>query len=84
VLTTLGLGRFYAVAATLPRPGQVCPRGQTACPAYDDLLRTAALAELHAIFLGAAACAALAAGLALVLYRRAGAGALPAAGRVWA
>jgi MFS family permease len=83
-LTTLGLRRFYDVAATLPRPGQVCPRGLTACPAYDDLLRTAALAELHAIFLGAAACSVLAAGLALVLYRQAGARTVPTAGRIWA
>jgi hypothetical protein len=73
-LTTIGLRRFYAVAATLPTPEQVCPAGRTACPAYDALLRHAALAELHAIFAGAAVCAALAGGLALLLYRRAAVG----------
>lgn len=68
-LTSIGLRRFYAVAATLPTPDQVCPTGRTACPAYDALLRQAALAELHAIFAGAAVCAVLAGGCALLLYR---------------
>jgi hypothetical protein len=71
VLTTIGLRHFHAVAATLPSPGRVCPAGETTCPAYDDLLRHAALAELHAIFAGAAVCAILAAALAMLFYRRA-------------
>jgi MFS family permease len=67
-LTTLGLRRYYAVSANFPAPTQVC-HGPSRCSAYDDLLQHAGVQQLHAIFLGAAACAALAAVLATVLFR---------------
>jgi hypothetical protein len=70
VLTTVGLRHYYAVQADLPSPAQVCS-GRTQCAAYTTLLRDAGLAQLQAVFVGAAACAALAAVLALVLFRSA-------------
>jgi MFS family permease len=69
---------------------QLCPTHPLNCPAYDQTTTGAALHELHIIFIGAAAFAALATVLAAVLLRPAaeprpaGAGAdpdrLPAAG----
>lgn len=74
-LTTLGLRRYYAVSADVPPAAQVCGLGVTRCDAYTDLLRGAGIAQLHAIFLGAAVCAAAAAVLGLVLLRGAATGA---------
>lgn len=74
-LTTLGLRRYYAVSADVPPAAQVCGAGVTRCDAYTDLLRGAGIAQLHAIFLGAAVCAAAAAVLGLVLLRGAATGA---------
>lgn len=72
LLTAVGLHRFYDAAARIPSPQQLCPAhpvpGQ--CPAYDQMITAAALDELHAIFAGAAVCAAIAAILALALLQR--------------
>ena len=67
-LTTLGLRRFYAVSADLPTPAEVC-RTPNPCPAYVEELKTAGIAQLHVIFWGAAACAVVAAVLAILLLR---------------
>ncbi len=71
VLTTVGLHRFYEVQAQLPGPVKVCGTA-TVCPSYTTLLRSAALTELHTVFLGAACCALLAGlvGLATLRGRR--------------
>ncbi len=70
-LTTLGLRRYYAVAADLPSPAQVCG-SRTQCEAYTTLLKEAGLAQLHTVFVGAAACAGVAGLLAAILFRTAG------------
>jgi MFS family permease len=75
-LTTLGLRRYYAVQADLPAPADVCA-ARTQCPAYTALLKEAGLAQLQTVFIGAAVCAALAAVLALVLFRSAQTRAVP-------
>jgi MFS family permease len=80
-LTTLGLRRFYAVQADLPPPGDVCPT-QVQCAAYTRLLTETGLAQLQTVFAGAAVCAGLAAGLALVLLREQRVVARPASGTV--
>jgi len=80
-LTTIGLRRYYAVSADFPSPGAVCGGGHTRCDAYTDLLQGAGVAQLHAIFVGAAGCAFVAGVLSLVLFRGArtsGAGPLSA------
>lgn len=70
VLTGLGLHRFYAIQATLPRAVTLCPDSPVHCPAYDALERTAIVDELHLVFLAAAVCAALAAVIGGTLLRR--------------
>jgi hypothetical protein len=67
-LTTIGLRRYYAVSEDFPSPSAVCG-GKTRCDAYSDLLERAGVEQLHAIFTGAALCAAVAGLLALVLFR---------------
>jgi len=67
-LTTIGLRRFYAVSAQQPSINEVCDAGQV-CPAYIDLLKDAGIAQIHAIFWGAAVCAVIAAFLSLALLR---------------
>ena len=67
-LTTIGLTRYYAVQVDLPAPAQVCASG-TQCAAYTRLLKEAGLAQLQTVFVGAAACAVVAAVLALLLLR---------------
>ncbi len=67
-LTTIGLRRFYAVSATRPTIDEACPTGKI-CDAYIDALKDAGVAQMHAIFWGAAAAAVVAAGLALLLLR---------------
>ncbi|MDP9823427.1 MFS transporter [Nocardioides massiliensis] len=67
-LTTIGLRRYYAVEDGLASPRELCD-GASRCQAYTDALRGAGIAQLEAIFLGAAACAAIAGVLALVLLR---------------
>lgn len=68
-LTTIGLHRFYTASAAIPPVGELCNGAATACSAYNDALRGAGIAQLHAVFVGAAVCAFLAAVLAAVLLR---------------
>ncbi len=68
-LTTIGLHRFYAVQSTLPTRAQVC-HDNTVCAAYIHVLKEAGIAQLHAIFVGAAVAAAIAAVLCAVLLGR--------------
>ncbi|MDN5856100.1 MAG: MFS transporter, partial [Actinomycetia bacterium] len=68
-LTTIGLSRFYAVSDDIPPASQVCGGDQTSCDAYDALFVEAGLAQLEAVFLGAAGCAAIAALTAVVVFR---------------
>jgi MFS family permease len=67
-LTTIGLRRFYAVSAEQPGIDEVCSLSRV-CDEYVDILRDAGIAQLHAIFWGAACCAVVAAVLSLVLLR---------------
>ncbi len=67
-LTTIGLRRFYAVAADVPSIQQVCGADRI-CDAYVDALREAGIAQIHAIFWGAAVAALLAAVASAVLLR---------------
>jgi MFS family permease len=71
-LTTIGLRRYYAVSEDFPPRDDVCD-DDTLCPAYVDLLKDAGIAQIHAIFWGAAACAVVAAILSMVLLRGAAA-----------
>lgn len=68
-LTTIGLRRYFAVSADFPSAREVCGGTTTRCEAYSDLLQSAGVSQLHAIFVGAAVCAAAAGVLALVLFR---------------
>jgi hypothetical protein len=67
-LTTVGLRAFYQASAAIPPIQDLCG-APIACSAYRDAIRDAGIAQLHAVFVGAAVCAALAAILALVLLR---------------
>jgi MFS transporter, DHA2 family, triacylglyceride efflux pump len=69
-LTTIGLRRFYAASAAVPPVGQVCD-SQRLCDAYVLMLKEAGIAQLHAIFFGAAVCAAIAVLLTMLLLRSA-------------
>ncbi|HET7735118.1 MAG TPA: MFS transporter [Nocardioidaceae bacterium] len=69
-LTTIGLRRFYEVTEDIPPATEVCD-GKSLCPAYNDLLQSGGLEQLEVIFLGAAGCALVAGGLALVTFRSA-------------
>ncbi len=67
-LTTIGLRRFYAVSATTPSVEHIC--GSTKiCQAYLTELERAGVAQIHAIFWGAAVAALVAALAAAVLLR---------------
>jgi MFS family permease len=66
-LTTIGLRRFYTESDQLPPPAEVCG-GRSRCAEFTDLLQTAGLAQLEAIFIGAAVCAVLAGVLALLTF----------------
>ncbi|WP_210441060.1 MFS transporter [Nocardioides xinjiangensis] len=67
-LTTIGLRRYYAEQRAVPPVQEVCD-GDSRCKEFSDLLRVAGIAQEHAVFWGAAGCAAVAAVLALVLFR---------------
>ena len=69
-LTTIGLRRYYAEQRDIPPVQDVCD-GRSRCAAFTDLLRVAGIAQEHTVFWGAAACALVAAVLALVLFRSA-------------
>jgi MFS family permease len=70
VLTAVGLRSFYATQAHIPSALTLCPSTPASCPAYDALVKQAIVDELHAVFLGAALCAGIAAMLAIALLRR--------------
>ena len=67
-LTTVGLRAFYQASAAIPPINELCG-APIACRAYTDAVRAAGIAQLHAVFVGAAVCAGLAAILAFVLLR---------------
>lgn len=69
-LTAIGLRRYFAVADDVPSPNQLCPDSPGTCRPYVEALRDAAIAQVHAIFAGAAVCAFAAAVLALVVLGR--------------
>ncbi len=70
-LTTAGLRAFYAASEKIPPASEVCSGAVQLCQAYRDEVRDAGIAQLHAVFVGAAVCAAVAAVLALWLLREA-------------
>ena len=69
-LTAIGLRRFYAHQEDHPLPParEVC-NGETRCKAFTDLLAAQGIPQEHAVFAGAAVCAAVAAVLAIVVFR---------------
>jgi hypothetical protein len=69
-LTAIGLRRFYAAQEENPLPParEVCD-GRTRCKAFSDMLAAQGIPQEHAVFAGAAVCAAVAAVLAIVLFR---------------
>lgn len=69
-LTAIGLRAFYAASADIPTAGELCDGQATACQAYRDAVRDAGIAQLHAVFVGAAICALIAAVLSLMLLKR--------------
>lgn len=68
-LTTIGLHQFYAASADIPPAAELCKGANTACKAYKDAVLGAGLAQLHAVFVGAAVSAFIAALLAAVVMR---------------
>jgi hypothetical protein len=71
-LTTIGLRRYYSVSEDIPPLRDVCESDRL-CDTYVDLLKDAGVAQIHAIFWGAAISAVIAALLSLVLLRGAAA-----------
>jgi hypothetical protein len=80
-LTTIGLRRYYAEQRDLLPVREVCD-GRSRCPEFTLLLKQAGIVQEHAVFLGAAACALIAGGLALLLFR--GLGSARGDTRLWA
>jgi hypothetical protein len=70
LLTEIGLRRFYALSDDLPPVPRLCG-SDTLCDAYYDALKGVGVAQVHAIFWGAAVCALAAAALSAVLIRSA-------------
>lgn len=68
-LTTIGLHQFYAASADIPPVTELCKGANTACRAYKDAVLGAGISQLHAVFVGAAVSAFIAAILAAVLMR---------------
>lgn len=68
-LTTIGLRAFYSASARIPAASDLCTGEVQLCQAYRDAVRDAGIAQLHAVFLGAAVCAVVAAALSLWLLR---------------
>ncbi|MBC7630650.1 MFS transporter [Aeromicrobium sp.] len=68
-LTTIGLRTFYAATDKIPPAAQLCGGDSTACRAYKDAVRDAGISQLHAVFVGAAVCALIAAVLSVMLLR---------------
>lgn len=67
-LTTVGLRAFYRASQSIAPITELCG-APMACAAYREAVRQAGMAQLHAVFVGAAICATLAGLLALVLLR---------------
>ena len=68
-LTTIGLRQFYAASAAIPDVTELCGGSTKACAAYKDAVLGAGIAQLHAVFVGAAVCALIAGALAAILLR---------------
>jgi hypothetical protein len=68
-LTTIGLRAFYTASDKIPPVAELCGADATLCRAYKDAVLDAGITQLHAVFVGAALCAVIAAVLALVLLR---------------
>ena len=60
-LTTIGLRRFYDVESGIPPFSEVCPDGEDELHGVHGLLKDAGIAQIQAIFRGAAVCAVVAA-----------------------
>ncbi|WP_300680387.1 MFS transporter [Nocardioides sp.] len=69
VLTGIGLRRYYAEQANLPPVQEVCS-GKSRCAEFSALIQNAGIAQEHAVFVGAAGAATIAAVLALLLLGR--------------
>lgn len=69
-LTAIGLRRYYRSLEENPLPSarEVCD-GRTRCQEFSDLIAAAGIPQEHAVFAGAAVCALIAAGAALVVFR---------------
>ncbi|MET0953926.1 MAG: MFS transporter, partial [Aeromicrobium sp.] len=69
-LTSIGLQAFYRASDRIPPASTLCGgTGNDLCQAYKDALRDAGITQLHAVFVGAAVAAVIAAVLGLVLLR---------------
>lgn len=66
-LTTIGLRAFYSASAKIPPAEDLCGGRAELCQAYRDAVRDAGITQLHAVFVGAAVCAVIAAVLSLAL-----------------
>lgn len=71
-LTTIGLRAFYSASAKIPAAEELCGGRAELCGAYRDAVRDAGITQLHAVFVGAAVCAVIAAVLAATLLRTPG------------
>jgi MFS family permease len=69
ILTAVSLHIFYTSSSAFPSPSALCPKAPLNCPPYEQDVTTAIVTELHAVFLGAALSAGLAAVLAVSLLR---------------
>lgn len=67
-LTTIGLRAFYRASHAIAPISELCGKPM-ACEAYREAVRQAGMAQLHAVFVGASVCTAVAGLLALVLLR---------------
>jgi MFS family permease len=70
LLTEIGLRRFYSLSDDLPPVRAICG-SDSLCDAYYDALEDVGVAQVHAIFWGAAVCAVAAAALSIALIRSA-------------
>jgi MFS family permease len=69
ILTAVSLHIFYTSSSAFPSPSALCPKAPLNCPPYENDVTAAIVTELHAVFLGAAISAGLAAVLAGSLLR---------------
>jgi len=71
VLSAVGLRAFRSSVHDMGSAEELCGSASM-CDAYRDAVRDAGIAQLQAVFAGAAVCALIAAVLAVILLRRAG------------